>query len=63
MGCEHKESGGFYHPRQPRQTPFYQLIERFYPQFEASFKEIRIGALALDLVKRCGWLEASALAA
>ena len=34
MGCEHKEGGGFYHPRQPRQTPFYQLVERFYPQFK-----------------------------
>ncbi|MBI2946173.1 MAG: hypothetical protein HYY23_00890 [Verrucomicrobia bacterium] len=23
MGCEHKEGGGFYHPRQPQRMPFY----------------------------------------
>ena len=39
MGCEHKEGGGFYHPRQPQQTPFYQLVEEFYPQFEAVYEE------------------------
>ena len=39
MGCEHKEGGGVYHPRQPQQTPFYQLAERFYPQFEAVYEQ------------------------
>jgi hypothetical protein len=39
MGCEHKEGGGFYHPRQPQQTAFYQLVGRFYPQFEAAYEE------------------------
>ena len=39
MGCEHKEGGGFYHPRQPQETPFYQLVERFYPQFKAVYEE------------------------
>jgi len=39
MGCEHKEGGGFYRPRQPRQMPFYQLVARSYPQFEAVYEE------------------------
>jgi Putative transposase len=39
MGCEHKEGGGFYHRRQPQQTPFYQLVERFYPRFEAVYED------------------------
>jgi hypothetical protein len=30
MVCEVKQGAGFYRPRQPRQTPFYQLVERFY---------------------------------
>ena len=39
MGCPHQPGGAFYHPRQPRHTPFYQLVERFYPQFEAVYAE------------------------
>jgi hypothetical protein len=39
MGCPHQQGGAFYHPRQPRQTPFYRLVERFYPQFKAVYDE------------------------
>src|SRR3974377_513433 len=39
MGCGPEVAGGVYHPRQPQQTPFYQLVERFYPQFEAVYEE------------------------
>jgi Transposase zinc-binding domain len=39
MACGPKEAGGVYHPRQPQQAPFYQLVERFYPQFEAVYSE------------------------
>ena len=35
MVCELKEGVCFYRPRQPQQTPFYQLAERFYPEFKA----------------------------
>ena len=38
MGCEHN-GGGFYRPRQPKKTAFYQLVERFYPQFKAVYEE------------------------
>ncbi len=39
MPCELKEAGAIYRPRQPQQTPFYQLVERFYPEFEALYPE------------------------
>lgn len=39
MVCEAKEGVGFYRPRKPRQTPFYQLVERFYPEFKAVYEE------------------------
>ncbi len=39
MVCELKEGVGFYRPRQPQQTPFYQLVERFYPAFERVYEE------------------------
>jgi hypothetical protein len=39
MGCGPEVAGSVYHPRQPQQTPFYQLVERFYPQFEAVYPE------------------------
>ena len=39
MASEPEAAGGVYHPRQPQQTPFYQLVERFYPQFEAVYEE------------------------
>ena len=39
MPCRAKEAGGVYRPRHPQQTPFYQLVERFFPQFEAVYEE------------------------
>ena len=39
MACGSKEAGGVYRPRHPQQTPFYQLVERFFPQFEAVYEE------------------------
>jgi hypothetical protein len=36
MGCGPEVAGSVYHPGQPQQTPFYQLVKRFYPQFEAA---------------------------
>jgi Transposase zinc-binding domain len=39
MGCGPEVAGSVYHPRQPQQTPFYQLVQRFYPQFEAVYEE------------------------
>ena len=33
MPCGVKETGGVYRPRNPQQTPFYRLVERFYPEF------------------------------
>jgi len=39
MGCGPEVAGSVYHPRQPQQTPFYQLVQRFYPQFEAVYPE------------------------
>ncbi len=32
MGCEHKEGGAFYHPRQPQQTPFDDGLKRLGDQ-------------------------------
>jgi hypothetical protein len=32
-------AGSVSHPRQPQQTPFHQLVERFYPQLEAVYQE------------------------
>ena len=39
MVCEAKEAVGFYRPRQPQETPFYKLVERFYPEFERVYEE------------------------
>jgi hypothetical protein len=39
MGCGPEVAGSVYHPRQPQQTPFYQLVARFYPRFEAVYPE------------------------
>lgn len=39
MGCGPEVAGSVYHPRRPQQTPFYQLVARFYPQFEAVYSE------------------------
>jgi len=35
MFCGAKEAGGVYRPRHPHESPFYKLVERFFPQFEA----------------------------
>ena len=34
-----QEGGGVYRPRHPQESPFYQLVERYYPQFEALYPE------------------------
>ena len=39
MACGSKKAGGVYRPRHPQQTSFYQLVERFFPQFEAVYEE------------------------
>ena len=39
MVCGPKETGGFYRPRQPQQSAFYQLVERFYPEFRRVYAE------------------------
>ena len=39
MVCGSKEAGGVYRPRQPQQSPFYQLVERLFAQFEAVYEE------------------------
>ena len=39
MVCEAKEGVVFYRPRKPQQTPFYQLVERFYQEFKAVYEE------------------------
>lgn len=39
MPCGAKEAVGVYRPRHPPQSPFYRLIERFYPEFEAVYQE------------------------
>ncbi|MDH7502783.1 MAG: transposase zinc-binding domain-containing protein, partial [Verrucomicrobiota bacterium] len=39
MCCGAKEAGGVYRPRHPQESPFYQLVERFYPKFEAVYEE------------------------
>jgi ssDNA-binding Zn-finger/Zn-ribbon topoisomerase 1 len=37
--CKAKEGVEFYRPRQPQETPFYRLVERFYPEFERVYAE------------------------
>jgi len=39
MACGSKEAGGVYRPRQPQQSSFYQLVERFYPELEKVYSE------------------------
>ena len=39
MVCGPKEHDGFYRPRQPQQSAFYQLVERFYPEFKRVYSE------------------------
>ena len=37
--CLSPQVATVYRPRQPRQSPLYQLIERYYPEFERSYDE------------------------
>ncbi len=39
MACGSEEADGVYRPRQPKQSAFYQLIERFFPEFETVYSE------------------------
>ena len=39
MPCWAKEADGVYRPRRPQESPFYKLVERFYPEFEAVYEE------------------------
>ena len=39
MLCLQPKESCLYRPRQPKTTAFYQLVERFYPQFEAAYEE------------------------
>ena len=39
MVCEAEEGVEFYRPRQPQETPFYQLVARFYLEFEWVYAE------------------------
>ena len=37
--CPSRKIATVYRPRQPRQSPLYQLIERYYPEFERTYDE------------------------
>ena len=39
MLCLQSKEISFDRPRQPKLTAFYQLADRFYPQFEALYEE------------------------
>lgn len=39
MPCGAKEAGGVDRPRHPQESPFYRLVECFYPEFEAVYEE------------------------
>jgi hypothetical protein len=39
MPCGAKEAGGVYRPRHPQESPFYRLVRRFFPEFEAVYEE------------------------
>jgi hypothetical protein len=39
VACGSKETGGVYRSRRPQESPFYKLVERFFPQFEAVYQE------------------------
>jgi hypothetical protein len=39
MSCGPEVAGSVYHPRQPQQAPFYQLVQRFYPRLESVYAE------------------------
>jgi hypothetical protein len=37
--CTSSPVAAVYRPRQPRQSPLYQVIERYYPEFERAYDE------------------------
>ena len=37
MVCSSSEVTNVYRPRQPRQSPLYRLVERYYPEFERTY--------------------------
>ena len=39
MLCGRKEACGVYRPRRPQESPFYRLVERFYPEFKRVYPE------------------------
>lgn len=39
MVCKSSQVAPVYRPRQPRQSPLYQVIERYYPEFERTYDE------------------------
>lgn len=39
MFCGAKEAGSAYRPQHAQESPFYRLVARFYPEFEAVYKE------------------------
>lgn len=39
MVCTTHHTEMAYHPRQPRQSPLYRLIERYLPEFERTFDD------------------------
>ncbi|MBC8242244.1 MAG: hypothetical protein H8E30_17475, partial [Alphaproteobacteria bacterium] len=38
MACD-GAAGGFYRPRKPKESPFYRLVERVYPEFEQVYEQ------------------------
>lgn len=66
MECAREEVGRVYRRRRPHTSPFYQLVERFYGQFEAVHQEryqARYGfwppamAVAVEKFLECGDLQ------
>ena len=41
MGCQGTRGRGeaIYRPRRPKETPFYRLVEQYYPQFRAVYPD------------------------
>jgi len=39
MPCRAKEAGAVYRSRHPQESPFYRLVERFFPEFESVYEE------------------------
>ena len=39
MVCLSHQDANVYRPRQPRKSPLYRLVERYYPEFERTYEE------------------------